>query len=937
MKRRVLVGTLGRRSWGAYIGQGYRSPETVGRIEATGRVDASGTIPLTRSFRTWGDALPRIRGRNWCVYRDRLLIDGAPDVAFSGGILDGRTAPELWGWDGESAVVESGALSGLDRAWTRSWTLPPPAGLLQWSRDEYAMDLLLFGRWLWRSDPFVFTVRDTAARDLSDWVDGYPSPARERLRELLRDKLVPKDVAVSLPGGPFFVATCYSRGADGLLEPCDGGIWTDADGDIWASGGWDAGKALVVPTAFGADGAVLGASVVNDRRLSMSQESAWLICPIPGGSAAYRARDGDALGNLTPVDGTIVWATDHRFDISGPEGYSGGSRTKSGMPPILKWDRTVKETCVSLFGETADAMGNPVPWQRTQWNGVSALLDWIAPLCDPEEMLGTYVASRPPKSSGLLLTDLATLRRFVAPSEDGTFDIHFENGGAATLSTAGKDRKRYASSIVMKGTNDAPVEHPGIACAPWRGRSCGTLEIGWWRWPDLGIMGAEPAPEHLGDGNPVNDYTYDGVNIQYPRRGMAVTSDGYVYCTADRFTDSGNSFAIVTHAVENGEWKSTCALVPNPNGLNLVAPMGAGNYSIHHLPGADWSIFHAPVGEIRRTKVWSSMDWSWLLGIGGGLLAPMWASMTAYENAMKEQLGGLWLVDVHPHHTIAVGDARFESVETVVADSSGDDYVFVGWRADSAEAVFVRFKKGGGMAGSLPAHDFVRIGKNGMRSAEPTSYEAAIAGGLVRSWFLPRFVDYDAAVAVDPLVAAMWGDAYYSYSSGARPLDVIPGSILADIDERLRAWRAKIEASTGHATAVGQVSDNAILTSAAVDWISPVADLKGTEHHVLLRDLRGTWISVEMGRNVPTPYFGEASRGPEFVSIGRRNGEIFAIFGEGEMNYGWMDFDEFLFKNLGIGYLWPNWTLNKWYARFHAISVSEDAVELARLNDFLKG
>jgi hypothetical protein len=925
-KARVYTGPVGRLS-GHVLGRvPFAVPETV-KIRLlnreAGKPDESGElIEVSGDGRIWlfesgvyiwnreegvGEGLSPLflcdevvlSGYDWALVSGGLVVDGAfVSVEMPCSMPDAGN----FGWwvdrcDDSDTAPFVPSLSSVESVFFGRWCYTPLSLTYRWEREEYRK-----------------------LREAADKAKGLERAALvARLMEVERFEI--GDIAG--PSGVYGMTwyDCDPAVETEMTEPSFGGLWLDG-GVLYGSGNKSAGRALLVPTSFDSDGTCLGLSVVHSGELQ-GQEPGQVI-PVRGGAVHVAAGEGDPRGRLLSVRGPYalhLWGEETRlYEIE--EGFLSPRWGYLALPGVLSLDGKV-----SLwwpYGEIPSKLGG----------AAKTMERWCFPgEAEPVDAAGPFLVAE--GFCGAVITDMRTMRRHIVP-EVG--DIQVSEGHGLVRSHSANEKVCLESSspveAVGKGGERFPQDvKPEDLCIPWLGKAGDPLEIGWWDLPDLGVRGSPPNLEGLGDSDGSNDF-HDGTHRDN-RKGMSVTSDGLIYLSGDNYEDE--ALDVMAWKYDGEHWEKN--RVSWPCSDRLVAPYGQGNYHVHHFPGADWSLFHAPVGRIRYRKLLETTDWSFLMplvGLGGGFaLHGALMVQEAFNKYLEDSFGDAMLVYTLPNQRMYVGDPLFREWKEVDA-GRGYFWTFAGWAMirDEPMAIFSKLKEA---TGNDPKPEVWGVCRSGARRIDPE--EAGEVGeraaGLIPSTYWARWGTWPGGSGgVKEDIDSILGNQPCLYPL-PEPTGNPEAALAEGLVERMDLWREKAQDINRPAVTMGQTYDHQILSAAAIDPTVPLVDARlevdeeGTTW-VMLRHWTGVWLSVRCDVS-PSPYVLEQPTEWELVSLGaREDGAIVALFGCGKCSLSVGDFDSML-DLFGFGEWWTRMALHTWYARFFPVVIRQSPDELDRM------
>jgi len=834
-------------------------------------------------------------GINWALLEDALFCG---DQRIDTGILP---LPDVLNLD-----------EGGDDSWILRCDMTRAPLFL---REVEALTTVFLGTTCYFPGSLSYTEKPEAIDKLRWLLERVPPKERPRIEERIRElEEEIKQLEMANESGLYGVVyyDCSPGIEDGeIAEPAEGGLWRE--GFLYACGSRSAGRGMVIPTAFTSEGICLGLSVIHSGEIQLQGDS-W-ISPSPGGGVAMAKREGEPLGNLPACQSPgAIWKWGEDPLLCPFEGA--GHFTGSGA--VFFHEVEEGRHRVALMIPTRGENGI-----HPQWYGGAGttIRNWFLPGNGlPETVWGPFfVAPTPGKG---FVADFRSLRRHVVPGKfcgiasraDREYLVSVHATESEVLLTESPVRARE------NGGSYSQEVLPGEIVAPWTASLGKPLEIGWWNFPGLGIEGGEPLPENLGDGNAANDFVKG--SLLTPRRGMSVSSDGYVYLTGD-----SGSLELMAFHYDGEEWEENRLTIPTNE--TRVAPYGQGNYKVLHFPGEDWSIFHAPTCTIKYQKLLGEVDWSWMLplcGLGGGFaLHGAYMLQQSMEQYMKDSFGGLQLTYSQPRNVITLGDPMFRH-SRILSQGDGHFWTFVGWETVRGRimAIFSRVKNA---TGWTPHVEVWGIDGSGARQLGPE--EAGISGQkalvTIPSHYFPRW-------GVAPGQDGGFGDLLFD---GTEVQYEMPeptgdsGAALAEtVLERFRAWQEKAQDVNKAAVVAGQTYDHQVITSATVDPMCPIVEARVKELDgaiwIILRHETGIWLSVRCESELEKVLM-ETDRPWEIVSLGvTKEGAVIALFGAGECNLSIGDIDAVLEQYFGLGHWWLRYALWRWYARLIPVVIQTD-------------
>lgn len=939
MKKRTYTGTEGRLS-GHVLGRSpFAVPETIkicprakeakrpdGAGELTGVSGDGGIWVFERGIYRWdriegmGERLSplalyerkdlSLMGYDWALMDGALVLGGAfvpLELPFP---MPDATNPRWWleACDGENTVPFAPGLSSKESAFFGRWCYTPLELAYRWETDQ--------SRGLRAA---IASAKGEELRALT-----------ARLEEIERFDVGQITNFTGIYGMTWY--DCYPSQETEMAEPSYGGLWIE-EGRLYGAGSKTAGRGVLVPTSFASDGTCLGLSVVHSGQLQ-GQEPGYVI-PTVRGAVHVAIGEGEPKGNLLPVKGPYsltLWeeGKTRTYEIEG--GFVSPRWGYMSLPGVL----SLGEDKVSLWGLWE---GRP----STLGGEAKTIGPWCFPgEAEPSDVAGPFMEARSGGKS--IVTDMRLMRRHIVP---GIGDIQILKDRCLVRSHLENEdlcqevHSPLSPLLMEEGGNELPrfsqdvkPEHLSV---PWRGLAGEPMEIGWWDWPELGVRGSPPNPAGLGDEDGSNDF-YDGTYGD-PRKGMSVTSDGLIYLSGDNYDDEAIDLMAWRH--DGQRWESN--RVSWPCAERLVAPYGQGNYQVHHFPGADWSLFHAPVGRIRYQKLLETTDWSFLsvlTGLGGGFaLHNALMVQESFNKYLEQSFGNAMLIYTVPNQRLYVGDPMFKEWEGI--DTGGQFFwTFAGWAQVRGEPMAV-FSKLPYAAGNDPKPEVWGVCRSGARRLDPK--EAGEIGekaaGLIPSTYWSRWGLWPGAADGTGGLASEVSELILGNNPCLYPMPEHtgdPGAALAeDMVERMEKWSKKAQDINRPAVTVGQTYDHQILTTAAIDPNLPLVDarLEVDEEGVtwvMLRHWTGVWLSVRCDGQ-SQPHQMEKDTPWELLSLGSRDdGAIVGLFGKGICSLSIGDYDKML-ELFGFGEWWTRFALHTWYARVMPVVIRQSPEELDRL------
>lgn len=824
-----------------------------------------------------------------------------------------------------------------EASWMDALTLDDTA---IFTRSLAASESCFFGRWCETPVALTYSWETYIAKQLEAAIKASSSTAEKQALEKRLAEIQTEEGGNLRNEAGLYAVSWYDCNRAGVIAsideavdgrqvctPAAGGLWIE-NGKLYACGLKSAGQAYVVPTMFDADGTCLGLSVVNAG--SFRSEAEGYVVPIQGGVVHAVKIDGSAVGELHPVQGAF---TLHLWDVTEAvqavdDGYISGVWGFAAVPHVLTFGSG------QLLSKTFES-GLP----KTYGGQGATIREWCLPGGQqPVDMVGPLLLAH--DGTNTFATDMRSLRGHIAPG--AVVDVVEDGVGSSWLRSAGLDnddavvREAPVKSIGAgsRFSEDIQAQH---IIVPWRGECGKPLEFGWFGdFKSLNVKGSPPVPSKLGNNDGSDDFA-SGTFAQV-RRGMSVTSDGYVYACGD----TGKA-EVLAWKYKDSSWDSYRA------GWSVtdtrVAPYGQGNYKVYHYPGTNWSIFDAPLGNVSYTKLLTDNSdlWAGLLpyaGLSGGFaIYDAISAQNAMEQYLKDSFGNAMLVDTYPHPLLCIGDAMFRQTKDLNV-KAGYFWTFAGWTllSDEPAAVFSRVKYA---SGNSPVPEIWGVSPKMFRrlSLSEAGEAGKSASSLIPSTYYPRWGEMPDGTDSEGMlqkISEVLGDTPCLYDLPV-PDDTLgaSGKAGAALVKRMEAWRAKAANVNRSAVTFGQSWDDNVTAQAVIDPSVPLTDARievdaDGVTWVLLRHASGVWLSVRCDVELKSE-LKESSTPWELVSLGvDETGTVTALFGNGICAFSIGDYDSAL-AAFGFGAYWTRFALQKWYARYVPVVIRQDAAALKKL------
>ena len=319
MRKRTFTGEYGRLGTHVLARAPWTVPSTLEILADLGRVPSPGGALLGAS----GDGkLLALESGFFRWLREEGREDRLERGVFPGAALDATPAPRIFGadwcllegWlvlpegvrraDLPRPLPDMRRSAGYEEHWTEACDEADAAPFL---RSLRAGKGLLLGRWGFCSLSLAYEWKTRQGEALRKALESSSGATREAYRKRLEQigGGVEKG-GLANPAGVYGV-TWYDcdpgapkRGSP-LAEPARGGCWRDGD-TLYGCGERSAGRAVVLPALFDADGTCLGLAAVHSGDLL--EEKPGVVLPVHGGAVHLGTRDGDPLGELLPCGGS---------------------------------------------------------------------------------------------------------------------------------------------------------------------------------------------------------------------------------------------------------------------------------------------------------------------------------------------------------------------------------------------------------------------------------------------------------------------------------------------------------------------------------------------------------------------------------------------------------------------------------------------------------
>jgi len=950
MRKRVYTGDYGRLT-GSKLFPGFASPETVKlyfpRFHYEVEESQYPVVSLDLRYWAFGDKLYQSllqdgkplefveeglgyfidRGTVWTLFENRLLWkDKRLSPRYSHPVPDIRNnsvQPWVQGWN-YGGVVE--------RPLLYYWDISPNS------------TSLILGRWGFSPVQFSFTRPTMEYNRLEAYIAQLKNPWVIEAFRKKQMEFPPMSIAIPNPLGLYhfdFYDTEQDEENEITFSIADhGGLWTE-NTVLRTHGERSWGRGYLVCSMFQKDGVCLGFSAVNNSILH--RDTSVDFVPTEKGVLMVEERSGENQYGMKPVRLPFrSWEKDTQKFTEYSMGQKG---TSQGVPIFSGY-------CTGLFppyfyfvgegllrGWIPPLYGNP---EEITGGAGSTLLNWFT---EGQGVLkkawGPFLPVSMPDNDRVV--DIRDFRKHLL---EGKFegvelrnDVLWGNSVKSTPTETGQKLQVFSSPLgkaapLFSVKQNILPEH--IIC-PWLATVGEPLELGWWDFPQVGIKGSPPNLSWLNrEWTGENAQWQHGGNDHYwgdlgwVRCSLSVTSDGYVYIAGD----SGKATAI-GFKYNGTEWKAGRSDFPVSD--TRVAPLGQGCYYIYHFPGEDWSILHAPVGEVNYRRLWESTDWSFLwalTGLAGGFaLAGQLQVQEAFDKYMSASLGNLMLIYTIPRQLLVVGDTLFNQSEVIVKEDN-HFWTFTGWARidDQPHAIFSKIRD---MGASNP--EVWAVGKNGARQINPS--EAGEAGekafGLIPSNYYPRWGIYPGGEPLSEGWELIFPGEYYHYPMPELPQEA-DAALAQQFLDNLKMWENKADNINRPKVVVGQSFNHQILDTAVIDPSVPIADIRIQKREgktwISVQHLTGMWVSIQ-GDEEFDRYDFESETGWQLLSLGvEKDGTVVALFQVGLIDMDtYRTFDYQLQLYFGMGRAWHNFSIWKWPARIVPIVIAQDVNELNKL------
>ncbi|OQB45030.1 MAG: hypothetical protein BWY01_01521 [Synergistetes bacterium ADurb.Bin155] len=845
-------------------------------------------------------------GGNWLLAENALVVGETPILAAM------PTFPVMVA--GKAVLLDSGLFDATGMAPWAAGVIPSPKAFS-------------LGRVLIYSGELLFDLSQFRRAELSLLMElwGKDSPVFRYLKK--ENDELPPPVNVGRDERQYGIQP-YDCTDEGLVPANVGGFWRDGE-DLCASGALSAGRGYLVGTMFDAEGRCVAFASVQGGEVR--SKALLVIAPAPGGVLYGTARSENPMGRLLPVSSVSLrrWEEEESV-VAAPTGWIDPTAGFGGPPLALTEWTPGKAACVSFE-----------KWVPP-WDGSSpGVHGWIAPGAPaPVGALGKMLMAAAPGGNVTTATEIPLLRRYVVPGVSPA--VSFENGRmtligcTAGMETLERTTIQTALPVPKSLTQELRAGDISLPLAVHVGEA---FQLGWWNWPERGIIGSIPRPENFGDnrsGNDWNNYSDDGrrCTVAEPRKSISATSDGYLYLAWDQYGPTGRvdyGFGLSALRYSGNEWERHDNVFP-ADGSTGVQTGGRGSYSVYHYPGADWSLFHAPACDIEYFSPWFSIDWSWLSGLSP-FLGGIASALIAAEQIAQETYGNLQWITHHPRNVVYVGDPLFGDPERVKLPSN-THWRFIDWWVHE-ETLYAALA---GWKSSNTTPEMWLVNRKKAFQASAASMEE----------LYQRAIDHPPGVLFPRLVQKFKAEdpfslAYESsmYGSGLWGTELNWGLIDESQTKVKEVYAALKEfydnAEKPLAPAWGSVSNHNLFSYMAVDGeLPPLRDTTAVEDWLLVRELSGVWFGAQnaAARGLPPSVTAQDTAWWP-VSMGWRGRQISLLLARGKCDQAIGDMDDFMIKLAALtgerGHPSHRYDLWYWPDQFLPVLIDVDAEQLARL------
>lgn len=810
------------------------------------------------------------------------------------------------------------------------------------------------GRWGYCPVQFRFVRENIDYHALEEYIKRIQNPYTVKV---FREKLAAlKPTVIARPNASsMYCFDWYDTVVDATTDEISfdlaryGGAWTKST-ELFTHGSKTFGRGYLIPAMFQGDGTCLGFAGINNGILKSEDEAVMLptvngvlllnrdIGPRQAGMVPIRlpfsSWDKDTLEVTTyPIGqkGTTQgdgYATGDGLGLFHPYLYFTGENLLRGIIPPLHGDPEF------IYGGSAETMD-----------------DWISSMKGIlKRVYGPFLHVGFPHEDRVI--DVRSMRRHILPghcmsvvTRDGVCWANTSSISKDPANDKSNGQIRVHSTPLGKVDPKYQIQQqilPEHVIAPWCMTVGEPLELGWWDFPQINIKGSPPNLEWINKSwegeelwmNGSGDHIWG--DIGWTRTSLSITSDGYVNITADIGKGLTPGKVMVAGFKYNGaSWK--CGRADFQVSDSRVAPLGQGCYYTYHFPGEDWSIFHAPVGDVQYRRLWQPTDWSFLWALtglaGGWALAGQLSIQDAFNKYMEASMGNLMLIYTLPRQLMAIGDPLFQSSH-VITQEDPHFWTFVGWAriGDQPKAIFSKIAD---MGANNP--EVWAVGKYGASQINPS--EAGEVGekafGLIPSNYYPRWGLYPGATPSDSGWDLIFPGETYHYPMPDFPQGADTALAQQYLDN-LKEWESRAANINRPRVVVGQSTNHQILDSAVIDPSVPLLDVRVQQIDgvtwVLLQHACGIWFSVR-GDVSFERYDFESVTGWQLLSLGvERDGTVVALFQEGLINQDtYRTPDRQMAIYFGMGNLWQYQSIYKWPARIIPVVVAQNVDDLAKL------
>lgn len=805
------------------------------------------------------------------------------------------------------------------------------------------------GRWGYCPVDFSFYRENSEWHRLEAYIRKLTHPGVVQVFRKKQSAFLPRELTRANPAGiysfDFYDTLAGPEGEISFRLAPYGGAWTEGK-ELFTHGSTTGGIGYFLPVVFGGDGTCLGFAGINNLQVATGSEAYFL--PTEKGALMTSPEEGEGVALMPPVQApSSAWEKGSGTTVSFPREQPGTTQGKGyltgegvgAFPPQFYFlgEDLLRGWVPPLYGES----------ERIYGGEASTVSSWV------DEGVGGYLRPFGPflpvrMPVGDRVIDMRSLRRHLLAGQYASVE---HRNGAWWANALDMKTERLEGEIgheIRVNATPLGTTRPTYSIrqnilaehiiAPWLAAVGEALEIGWWDFPQVGLKGSPPNHAWLNkDWSGQEFWMWGGPDhlwgdIGWARASFSVTSDGYIYISSELQSGGVTSIGFKFNGSEWMAGRSDYTV-----SSTLVAPFGQGCYYTYHFPGEDWSIFHAPVGEVIYRRMFEKTDWSFLhayTGLAGGFaLAGQLQVQEAFDKYTEASLGNLMLIYTNPRQLLAVGDPLFEQSSPIVREDNSF-WTFAGWARidDQPKAVFSRIRN---MRAGSP--EVWAVGREGARQINPS--EAGGVGeqafGLIPSNYYPKFGVRQEETVMHEGWSLLFGEGHYYYPLPEMPQEA-DAALAQEYLDTLRAWEGKAADINRPRVLVGQAFNHQVLTSAVIDPSVPLMDARiqviDGVTWVLLQHVSGIWFSVRGDVDFERYDF-EQGVDWQLISLGvERDGTVVGLFYNGVLDMDtYRTFDYQLQLYWGMGQIWRNQAIWKWPARIIPVILAQSLADLIKM------